>query len=127
MNTTSQQHTTVLLMEDDPLLHKMYQTKLVSEGYDVLVAQDGEEGLTLALSKKPQCIVLDVMVPKKSGLEVLEALSKDETGKTIPVIMLTNLSREEERQKALSLGAKAYLIKAETTPKQVVEMIKKVL
>lgn len=118
---------TVLLIEDDSLLVKMYETKFVSEGFEVLTAIDGQAGLALTKAKLPKVIVLDMMMPKLSGLDFLTQLSQDPNGKKIPVIVLTNLSKEEEAKKALALGAKEYLIKASLTPGQIVEKVKQYL
>lgn len=118
---------TVLLIEDDLLLVKMYQTKFTLEGFNCLVANDGEEGLKLALENGVDFIILDIMLPKLSGLDVLEKLQQDPKGKEIPVVVLTNLTQQEEAQKALALGAKEYLIKANLTPKDVVEKVRQYL
>lgn len=117
----------ILLVEDDPLLVKMYSTKLIKEGYGVISAEDGECGLNLALSQKIDLILLDVMMPKLSGIDLLIKLRQDPKGKDIPVIVISNLTQEEEAQKALSLGAKEYLIKANLTPSQIIEKIRKYL
>jgi CheY-like chemotaxis protein len=117
----------VLLIEDDPLLTKMYKAKFTTEGFNVLVAQDGEEGLKMALENSPDMILLDIMMPKLSGLDLLGKLREDPKGKDIPVIVLTNLTQQKEAQKALDLGAKEFMVKANLTPSQVVEKIKKYL
>ena len=115
----------ILLVEDDPLLVKMYKAKFTNEGYGVIGALDGEAGLNLALKGGIDIIILDVMMPKLSGIDLLARLRQDDRGKDIPVLMLTNLTQEEEAKKALSLGAKEYLIKANLTPSQVVEKVRK--
>lgn len=117
----------ILLIEDDSLLIKMYKTKFVSEGFEVLVAEEGESGLKMALENPVSFIILDVMMPKLSGIEVLENLRQNPKGKAIPVIVLSNLDREEKAKKALSLGAKEFLVKANFTPTQVVEKVRKYL
>ena len=117
----------VLLIEDDPLLTKMYKAKFTTEGFNVLVAQDGEEGLKMALESNPDLILLDIMMPKLSGLDLLSKLREDPKGKDVPVIILTNLTQQKEAQKALDLGAKEFMVKANLTPSQVVEKIKKYL
>jgi len=115
---------TILIVEDDPLLIKMYKTKFVSEGYSVFTAFDGEAGLSLALEKKPDLIILDVMMPKLSGIDMLKKLKGDAYGRNVPVIILSNLSQEEEAKKAFEYGAKEYLVKANFTPGQVFEKVK---
>ncbi len=117
----------VLLIEDDPLLTKMYKAKFTTEGFNVLVAQDGEEGLKMALENNPDIILLDIMMPKLSGLDLLSKLREDPKGKDVPVIILTNLTQQKEAQRALDLGAKEFMVKANLTPGQVVEKIKKYL
>ncbi|MBP7118750.1 response regulator transcription factor [Candidatus Woesebacteria bacterium] len=122
MNPTAKHK--ILIVEDDPLLTKMYTTKFITEGFDVDSAADGEEGLAKATTVHPNFIVLDVMMPKLSGIDMLSRLRATEAGKDIPVIVLSNLSQEEEAKKALSLGAKEYLIKANFTPSEVVTKVR---
>lgn len=114
----------VLLIEDDTLLVNMYKTKFENDGYDILTASDGEEGLELALSEKVDIIILDLMLPKLSGTDLLAKLRKDPKGKNVPVVVLTNLTQEGEAKETLTLGVKEYLIKANLTPSQLVEKIK---
>jgi DNA-binding response OmpR family regulator len=115
---------TVLFIEDDPLLLKMYETKFKSEGFRVLSAQDGEEGLNLATKEKVDLIILDIMMPKLSGLDMLEKLRAQAGGKSHVVIVLTNLTNEEEIKRAMDLGVKEYLVKADLTPTQVAAKVK---
>jgi len=118
---------TVLLIEDDSLLVKMYKTKFEAEGFRILTAGDGEAGLKMALEQKPDFIILDVMMPKISGLDVLAKLQQDPKGQAIPVIVLSNLAEQEKAQKALQLGAKDFLVKANLTPSQVVAKVRQYL
>jgi DNA-binding response OmpR family regulator len=115
---------TVLFIEDDPLLLKMYETKFKSEGLRVLAAQDGEEGLKLASSERVDLIILDLMMPKLSGLDMLERLKSQAHGKSHVVIVLTNLTKEEEIKRAMDLGVKEYLVKADLTPNEVAAKVK---
>ncbi len=117
----------ILLVEDDPLLVKMYVTKFTMEGYELTTAGDGEEGLKKAIEMKPDFIILDVMMPKMSGTDMLEALRKTPEGKDIPVLVLTNLTQQDVALKLQQLGAKEYLVKAMLTPAQVVEKVRKYL
>lgn len=117
-------NTTVLLVEDDPLLIKMYKAKFANEGINLLVAEDGEAGLSVATSHRPNFIVLDVMMPKMSGLDLLEKLMQNQDTKNIGVIVLSNLSQEKESKRALELGAKEYILKASLTPKELIDKIK---
>lgn len=127
MEKKETEKTLVLVVEDDPLLVKMYRTKFTSEGFSVLSADDGMKGLKLALEKQPQAIVLDIMMPKLSGIDMLQRLRADERGKNIVVIVLSNLSSEEESKRARDLGVKEYLLKANYTPKEVVDKVKQYL
>ncbi len=117
----------ILVVEDDAFLAGMYVTKLNLEGFDVEVAENGEQGLKQALEVKPRIILLDIILPKMSGFDVLQDLKKDPKTKDIPVILLTNLGQREDVKKGLDLGAVDYLIKAHFMPSEVVEKIKKLL
>ena len=117
----------ILIVEDDPVLLKMYTEKFSFEGFKVLNAKDGEEALKMALSEPIDIILLDIMLPRMSGTDFLEKFRESTKGKDLPVVALTNLTEESERQKALKLGVKEYLVKAMQTPEQVVEKIKKYL
>ena len=117
----------ILLIEDDSLLIKMYQAKFIAEGFEVIIASEGESGLKMALENPVSFIILDVMMPKLSGLEVLEKLRQNPKGKIIPVVVLSNLDQEEKSKKAVQLGAKEFLVKANFTPAQIVEKVRKYL
>lgn len=117
----------VLLVEDDSFLLNMYAAKFEMENFEVFLADNGEKGLKLAKEKIPDIMLLDIMMPKFDGFEVLKALKEDLTTINIPVILLTNLNQKEEIEKGLAMGAKDYLIKAHFMPSEVVEKIKKVL
>jgi len=114
----------VLLVEDDPFLSSMYTTKFKMEGFEIYSANDGKTGLNLAVSEKPDIILLDIMIPEMTGFEVLEELKKREDTRDIPVILLTNLSQKDEVEKGLELGAEEYVIKAYITPTGMVDKIK---
>jgi len=117
----------ILLVEDDPFLLSMYSTKFELEEFKVICADDGEEGLRLAKSSAPTIILLDILMPKMDGFEVLRELKKNKLTRHIPVILLTNLNQKDEIEKGLALGADDYLIKAHFMPSEVVEKIKKVI
>lgn len=116
---------TILLIEDDPVLSRMYAEKFRHEGFNVKTALDGEAGLQEALSNGISIILLDIMLPKMSGTDLLEKLRSDSKGKDIPVVALTNLAEQAEKDKAMKYGVKEYLVKAMQTPEQVVEKVKK--
>lgn len=117
----------VLITEDDPLMSRMYQKIFTFEGYEVIMAGNGEEGLEKAKTEKPTIILLDVMMPKMNGLQMLEKLKLDPVSKSIPVIMLTNLAGEKDAEMAMSKGAVKYIVKSEYEPKQIVDMVKEIL
>jgi len=117
----------ILIVEDDPLISRMYQKIFIFEKYDVDVALDGEEGLIKAVSFNPTLILLDIMMPKLNGLQVLEKLKHDDRTKNIPVIILTNLAGQQDAEAALSEGAVKYIIKSQYDPKQIADMVKEVL
>jgi DNA-binding response OmpR family regulator len=117
----------ILLVEDDTFLLEMYSTKFNLEGFDVVAAADGEEGLKLAKKEKPDIVLLDVLMPKIDGFTVLKKLKKDSQTKAIPVVLLTNLGQKNDIDKGLKDGAEGYLIKAHFIPSEVVSKIKKIL
>ncbi|MCK9578925.1 MAG: response regulator [Methanoregula sp.] len=117
----------ILLVEDDNFLLGMYADKFRAEGFEAHIADNGAKGLRLAKEKSPDVILLDVMLPKMDGFEMLRELQKDAATKNIPVILLTNLSQKDEVKKGLMLGAKDFLIKAHFMPQEVVEKVKTVL
>lgn len=117
----------ILIIEDDPLVSRLYQKVFTIEGYTVEVANNGEAGFEKAKTEKPTLVLLDIMMPKMNGLQVLEKLEADPSLKKIPVIMLTNLAGDQDAEKALSMGAVKYIIKSEYTPKQVADMVKEIL
>jgi two-component system response regulator/two-component system chemotaxis response regulator CheY len=117
----------VLIVEDDPLISRMYQKIFTFEKFEVDVAANGEEALDKVTLFKPELVLLDVMMPKMNGLQVLEKLKENEVTKNIPVVMLTNLAGQQDAETALAKGAVKYIIKSEYEPKQVVEMVKEVL
>ncbi|TAL20385.1 response regulator [Patescibacteria group bacterium] len=117
----------VLQVEDDQFLAGIYSAKLSVEGFAVLHAVDGAAGLKLAREEKPDVILLDILMPKMDGFEVLQRLKKSSETNEIPVIILTNLAQKEDVDRGLKLGAADYLIKAHVGPADTVQRIKKVL
>ncbi len=117
----------ILLVEDDKFLSEMYSTKLTESGFDIETAFDGEEGLRKANEFQPDLILLDIVLPKKDGFEVLKELKAKKELSNILVIALTNLGQKEEVQKGFDLGANDYIIKAHFTPTEVVAKAKKLL
>jgi len=116
----------ILLVEDDSLFVKMYQKKFAHEGLELEAAYDGEEGVEKIKSEKPDLIILDLMLPKMSGSEVLKQVKDDPEANAIPVIILTNLSTSaDEVTKCIQMGVKETFLKTNVTPDQVVEAIRK--
>ena len=114
----------ILFVEDEPNLQKTISEVLVQEGYKVFAAGDGEEGLKIAKQEKPNLILLDLILPKKDGFEVLKELKADNDLKDIPVIVLTNLEGVGDVEKALTLGATTYLVKANYDLEDVLKTVK---
>ncbi len=117
----------VLIVEDDIFLSNIYKTKFEMEGFKVSVSDNGEAGLQDVQKKKPDIVMLDILLPKMDGFVVLEHLKSDKATKDIPVILLTNLGQKDDVEKGLQLGAADYLIKAHFKPSETVSKIRAVL
>ncbi len=117
----------ILFIEDEPTLQKSVGRYLEQEGYRVLSALDGEAGLELIKKEKPDLILLDLILPKKDGFEVLKDLKQNIETKEIPVIILTNLEQNIDIEKTLELGATTYLVKANYELGEIVNKIKQTL
>ncbi len=117
---------TILLIEDDLFIRELYQRTLTKEGYTVLTAGDGEQGIQL-VSQHPDLILLDLMLPKKNGIDVLKEIKADPETAIIPVIILTNLGDQSMVNELKTLGAVGYIVKAQFTPQQIVEHVAKYL
>jgi len=102
----------VLIIEDDKSLREMYETKLKIKGFNVITAEDGEDGIKKIKTEKPNLVLLDMMMPKKNGFDVLGDIQKDVKIKKTPVIVLSNLGQESDMALAKSLGAKEYYVKS---------------
>ncbi len=116
----------ILIIEDDVFLSNIYNKKFSLEGFEVFLATDGEKGLELIKQKMPDIVLLDIMLPKMNGFEVLEEVNKDEELKKIPIILLTNINQQEDIKRAYDLGVEDYIIKTFFTPNEVVEKIKSI-
>ena len=116
-----------MIVEDDGFLMKMCEEKREMEGFKVVAAVDGEKALRMVKKEEPDLILLDLLLPKKDGFEVLAELKKDQAVKDIPVVVLSNLGQKEDINRCLALGAKDYLIKAHFVPGEVVAKIKQFL
>jgi len=117
----------ILFIEDESALQKTFGDLLSQEGYEVISALDGETGLRLAKEKKPDLILLDLVLPKIHGFTLLKKLKEDPETRKIPIIILTNLEDMESVEKAISLGATTYLVKSNYTLEEVLQKIKNTL
>jgi DNA-binding response OmpR family regulator len=119
--------TKIAILEDDLAISQMYRLKFESEGFDVEVAENGRVGLQLIEEFHPDIILLDMMMPEMNGDEVLAEMRKHPWGESTPVLILTNMGKEEAPAVLDSLKVTDYIVKAEMTPKQVVERVNSVL
>ena len=117
----------IIIIEDEVSLQRALLEFLTEEGFEVVCAGDGEEGLALVRSEIPDLVLLDIVIPKMDGYEVLEALKKDTRTKKIPVILLTNLESAEDIQKAFDKGATTYLVKSSYKLEDITQKIKDIL
>lgn len=117
----------ILLIEDDEMISAMYKTKFTMEKLQLVTATDGETGLKLAKERTPSLVLLDIILPKIDGFQVLQAMKADQTLKAVPVVLLTNLGQESDIEKGKKLGADDYFVKASHTPADIVAKVKTVL
>ncbi len=117
--------TKVAIIEDDQTISQMYRFKFEGEGYQVETADNGKLGLELAEHMKPDIILLDLMMPEMTGDEMLAKLRATPWGKSIKVIILTNMGEQEIPEAVRKLGVEAVILKADMTPRQVAELVKK--
>ncbi len=117
----------ILIIEDEEVLLGLIRRKLNQEGYQVDIAKDGQEGLEKMKESKPDLILLDIIMPKMGGFEVMEKVSKDEKLKNIPIIIISNSGQPVELERAKKLGVKDWLIKTDFDPQEVVDKVKKQL
>jgi len=117
----------VAIVEDDLAIAQMYRIKFESEGFEVETAENGKLGLELAEKMKPDIILLDLMMPEMTGDQTLKKIRATSWGKDIKVIILTNMGEQEAPPILKELGVRRFIVKAEMTPRQVAEMVKKEL
>lgn len=117
--------TKIAIIEDDQAISQMYRIKFESEGYEVETAPNGKLGLALVDEMRPDVILLDIMMPEMNGDEVLQKIRATEWGKKIKVIILTNMGEQEAPEVLKNLEVSAFIVKAEMTPRQVAEKVKK--
>ena len=123
----AKQNVKVLIVEDDVMLNKIYQTKLGIVGYKVFAAYDGEEGIKKMEEALPNIVLLDLMLPKKNGFEVLETVKQNIKLNHIPVIILSNLGQGDDIERGKALGADDFLVKSNVKLEMVLEKIEQVL
>ncbi len=123
MPKTKRKSPKILLVDDDRILAEMYRERLEIAGYNVEVSHNGETGLAKINHTKPDLIILDLMMPKLSGYEVLSTIKSDPDLKEIPVIVFSALMRDASRDKAMEIGANNYLIKSEVLPRQLIKKV----
>jgi DNA-binding response OmpR family regulator len=123
----SKERKKILVVDDEAPIREIYNKEFSAAGFDVVLAADGEEGLLKAGEEMPNLILLDIMLPKMSGIDVLKSLKKNSLTKEIPVLLLTNLGEETIIKEGFSLGANGYLLKVSYTPAQVIEECRKFL
>jgi len=116
---------TVLLVEDEPLLAKLLKQRLEKEGFKVLLARDGEEAITNLKTEKPNLILLDIILPKMSGFEIMERIKNDPALHKAPIIVISNLGQETDVSKGADLGAVGYFVKANLSIGELVGQVKK--
>lgn len=119
--------TKIMIVEDDPTLRDIYTTRFRAESYDVVSASDGEAALTVAVKERPDLILLDIMMPKISGFDVLDILRDTDETKDTKIIVMSALSQTSDIEKGKNLGANAYLVKSQVTLSEVVEKVKATL
>lgn len=117
----------ILIIEDDRYISKMYQLKLSLEGYEVVVAENGKQGVDKVKEFAPDIILLDILMPELDGFQVLNIVKGEDESKKIPVLIMSNLGQEDHIQKGMEMGAIGYIVKSQFTPSKVVEKIKEVL
>lgn len=113
----------ILLAEDDRFLRRAAEARLRQHGFEVLIAHDGEEALQVARAERPDLVLLDVVMPRLQGFDVLKALKRDPVTARIPVIVLSNLGQDSDVEQAIALGAEAYLVKAHLSLQDLVQKI----
>ena len=114
----------IALVEDDEVLSKVISEELNDAGFDVEQAFDGQAGLELVQSKKPDLVLLDLLMPKMHGFEVLDQIKKKPETKTIPVIIMTMLGQDEDIKKGLKLGASDYIVKSQHAVGEIIDKVK---
>lgn len=119
--------TKIAIIEDDPVINQMYRMKFESDGFEVEVATNGKLGVALVEKMRPDIVLLDMQMPEMNGTRALAEIRQHDWGKNLTVLVLTNLGEEEAPRELKSLGIHSYIVKADLTPRQVVERVKEAL
>lgn len=119
--------TKIAIIEDDSVIAQMYRMKFEADGFEIQVADNGRDGVALVQQFTPDIVLLDMQMPIMNGDEALKLIRSEEWGKDVPVMILTNLGEEEAPKDIRSLGIESYIVKADLTPRQVVERVKTTL
>ncbi len=119
--------TKIAIVEDDPVISQMYRFKFEAAEFEVQLANNGRRGIEMVKTFQPDLILLDLQMPEMNGTDALEIIRKNEWGKNIPVIILTNMGEEESPKKLRELGIHSYIVKANLTPNQVLKRVQEAL
>lgn len=119
--------TKIAIIEDDAVISQMYRMKFEADGFDVQLANNGKRGIALAENFHPDIILMDLQMPEMDGVTALSIIRKEAWGKDTPIIILTNLGEEEAPKEIRDYGIHSYIVKAELTPRQVVQRVKEAL
>lgn len=117
----------ILIVEDDPLISRMYQRVFSFEGFEVEMARDGQDGFEKMQANKPNMVLMDIMMPRMTGIDVLRKMKADDKLKSLPVVVLTNLSGMKDAETAIELGAVKFIVKSDNKPTEVVKQIREIL
>jgi DNA-binding response OmpR family regulator len=117
----------ILLVEDDPMIVEMYKMRLEEEGFEVLITDRGSEALEWAMSRRPEVVLLDIILPEVDGFSILQNLKNSQETKDIPVLLLTNLGQESDQEKGRQMGVTDYFVKSQHTPADIIQKINSII
>lgn len=117
----------IVLVEDDSLISSILATHLIKEGFDVVVVTDGAQAFERVAAEQPHIVLLDIILPGVNGFDILQKLKQDESTKSIPVLILSNLGSQEDIQRGIDLGASGYLVKANSMIEEILKKIQDIL
>lgn len=123
-NVSTEKKKVVLAVEDDTFLAGVHRNKMAKEGFDIFIAGNGREALDFLKTKKPDIILLDLIMPVMDGFETLKAIKENPETKDLKVVILSNLSQEEDKQRVMDMGALDYIVKANVSFREIVEKVK---